>query len=380
MNGGKAMNRFLKAIGCSAAAAAVLLGVCACAVKDTAEEIHVTVDGENVEFDLQKPVIRNGRPLVPLRNVLEKMGAYVRWNEEGQSVYVYREGEYASLKIGTRTMYAGGYEKSLDAAPEIMNGRTMLPIRAVAEALGAAVDWDNAGKTVVITDTFGDYRIGYNYVEDTVKSADGKTELISTLVSYPTLISEGEDSYAAEVSAKLKAEAEELMADMLQGKTESAQEWYDSGKTDPDVAPFVPYEFSVNFDVRKNSDGLLSVEFISSGYLGGVHPTSTVTAKSYDMKNKKELLRCDVFEGTDEEINEQLRLAFEAEIDSEPEEYFEDAKMLLAENIGQLGFWLDEDGVVVYADTYILAPYASSLRTCTIGYENTKLMKSENSN
>ncbi len=374
------MNRFLKAIGCSAAAAAVLLGACTCAAEDAAEKIHVTVNGENVEFDLQEPVIRNGRTLVPLRNVLEKMGAYVRWNEEGQSIYVYREGEYASLAVGSSTMYAEDGEKTLDAAPEIMNGRTMLPIRAVAEALGATVDWDDAGKTVVITDTFGDYRIGYNYVEDTVKSADGKTDLISTLVSYPTLISESEDSYAAEVSAKLKAEAEGLMAYMLQGNLESAQEWYDSEKTDPDAAPFVPYEFSVNFDIRKNSDGLLSVEFISSYYLGGAHPNSTVTAKSYDMKNKKELLRSDVFEGTDGEINEQLRLAFEAEIDSKPEEYFADAKKVLAENIGQLGFWLDEDGVVIYADTYILASYAAGLRTCTIGYENTKLMKSENSN
>lgn len=378
------MNRFLKAIGCSAAAAAVLLGVCACAaedtVEDTAEEIHVTVDGENVEFDLQKPVIKNGRTLVPLRNVLEKMGAHVKWNEDTQSIYVYREGEYAALEIGSSTMYAGGYEKTLDAAPEIMNGRTVLPIRAVAETLGAAVDWDDAGKTVVITDTFGDYRIGYNYAEDTVKSADGKTDLISTLVSYPTLISEGEDSYAAEVSAKLKAEAEGLMAYMLRGNLESAQEWYDSEKTDPDAAPFVPYEFSVNFDIRKNSDGLLSVEFISSYYLGGAHPNSIVTAKSYDMKNKKELVLRDVFEGTDEEINEQLRLAFEAEIDSKPEEYFADAKKVLSENIGQLGFWLDEDGVVIYADTYILASYAAGLRTCTIGYENTKLMKSENSN
>ena len=70
------MNGFLKTIGCSAAAAAMLLGVCACAADDAAEEIHVTVNGENVEFDLQKPVIKNDRTLVPLRNVLEKMYMY----------------------------------------------------------------------------------------------------------------------------------------------------------------------------------------------------------------------------------------------------------------------------------------------------------------
>ena len=373
------MNGFLKTIGCSAAAAAMLLGVCACAADDAAEEIHVTVNGENVEFDLQKPVIKNDRTLVPLRNVLEKMGAYVKWIEDSQSIYVYREGEYASLTVGSDTMYADG-EKTLEAAPEIMNGRTMLPIRAVAEALGAAVDWDGESKTVVITDTFGDYRIGYNYVEGTIKSADGGADLISTLVSYPTLISDGEDSYAAEVTAELKSEAEGLMAYMLEENRESAQEWYESSKTDADAALFIPYEFSVNFDVRKNGDGLLSVEVISSSYTGGAHPNSAVTAKSYDMKNKKELVRSDVFEGTDEEINEQIRLAFEAEIDSEPEAYFEDAKKTLSESVGLLGFWLDEDGAVIYADTYLLAPYAAGLRTCTIGYENTKLMKSENSN
>lgn len=131
-------------------------------------DIQVTVNGENIAFD-QSPVVVDGRTLVPVRAVCEKLGADVYWYDAKQSILVIKNSLKLSmivdkplLTINTFENFADMLEKAkdpnykpneitLDVAPQIINGRTMLPIRAVCEALGAQVGWDSETSTVVIT-------------------------------------------------------------------------------------------------------------------------------------------------------------------------------------------------------------------------------------
>ncbi len=112
--------------------------------------VKVTVGGEKVRFDVL-PSITEGRTLVPLRAIFEALGASVSWNQETQTVTADKDGLQIVLTIGAGQFTVGGETKSLDVPAQIVDGRTLVPARAVAEAFGCNVDWDGVNSTVIIT-------------------------------------------------------------------------------------------------------------------------------------------------------------------------------------------------------------------------------------
>lgn len=112
-----------------------------------ANTIPVFVDGVQISFD-QQPIIRDDRTLVPLRGVFEALGATVYWNNDTRSVTAYKDDTTVELAIGSSTMYVNGQPKYLDVAGQIINDRTMVPLRAISEAFEAIVYWDNDTRTV----------------------------------------------------------------------------------------------------------------------------------------------------------------------------------------------------------------------------------------
>ncbi|MCD8237897.1 MAG: hypothetical protein LUC92_00970 [Clostridiales bacterium] len=119
-------------------------------------EIGVTVDGFDISFD-QPPVVINGRTLVPLRAIFEALGAEVEWDAETKSIMAERNNIAVLLYIDSTAMTYGeiggnAVTVQLDTAPTIINGRTLVPARAVAEAFGCSVSWDSVTKTVIIND------------------------------------------------------------------------------------------------------------------------------------------------------------------------------------------------------------------------------------
>lgn len=112
-------------------------------------EINVLLNGEKVEFD-QSPIIQNGRTLVPIRAVVEKMGGSVEWEELTRTTVLKFGANTVELKIDSTVAYLNEQKKMLDAAPQIINGRTLMPIRFVAESFGFYVDWNVASQSVII--------------------------------------------------------------------------------------------------------------------------------------------------------------------------------------------------------------------------------------
>ncbi len=113
--------------------------------------ITVTVNGKPIDFD-QSPTIMDGRTLVPIRAIFEILGATVDWNGETQTVTSKKESTSITLTIDSKTMYKNGKAVMLDVPAQLIGNRTLVPARAVAEAFGCNVDWDNDTKTVIITD------------------------------------------------------------------------------------------------------------------------------------------------------------------------------------------------------------------------------------
>ena len=128
-----------------------------------ASDIAVKVDGRTVAFrEEPKPTIINDRTYVPIRRVLEYMGAKVDWNGENRTVRVtsYNNVIIVDLTIDstdidvytfTSVLHADKKTIQSDVAPIILNDRTMLPIRVIAEALGADVEYDESGIAEITT-------------------------------------------------------------------------------------------------------------------------------------------------------------------------------------------------------------------------------------
>ncbi len=115
-----------------------------------AQSIRVVIDGSPVFFD-QPPAAIGGRVLVPLRGVFERLGAFVQWDPQSNTVTAVRGDTQVVLVIGSRQATVNGRAVLLDVPALIVGGRTLVPLRFVSEAMGARVDWDAATRSVFIT-------------------------------------------------------------------------------------------------------------------------------------------------------------------------------------------------------------------------------------
>jgi hypothetical protein len=119
-----------------------------------AGEIIINIDSTKVDFndELGFPFIdENNRTQVPFRATLEKYGAQVDWDNENRVALATKDEIIVEVPIDGNYILKNGEEIPVDTAARIVNGRTYLPIRAVIEAFGSGVEWDDALNTVVIT-------------------------------------------------------------------------------------------------------------------------------------------------------------------------------------------------------------------------------------
>lgn len=119
-------------------------------------EIQITVNSKPLVTDVP-PEITDGRTMVPMRAVFEALGADVNWIGEEQMIIATSGTKIIVLKIGASILnYCDVSTQenkniTLDVVPVIKDGRTLIPLRAVSEALGATVDWNGETRAITIT-------------------------------------------------------------------------------------------------------------------------------------------------------------------------------------------------------------------------------------
>lgn len=95
------------------------------------------------------PFTENGRTLVPVRFIAENFGATVGWDDATQAVTVNLDGNNIALQIGSNQMVVNGAAQTLDVPAQTYNSRTLIPLRALVEALGKSVFWDDRGLIII---------------------------------------------------------------------------------------------------------------------------------------------------------------------------------------------------------------------------------------
>ena len=112
--------------------------------------VTVHLDGEKIGFD-QTPVIENGRTLVPLRAIFESLGASVIWDGETQTVIAQKGDTIVALVVGSTSAFVNEEPVTLDVPAKIINGRTLVPVRFIADCFGVETNWDGELRKVELT-------------------------------------------------------------------------------------------------------------------------------------------------------------------------------------------------------------------------------------
>ena len=119
-------------------------------IKLTIGNAEIITNGEAKALDVPAQII-DSRTMVPLRAIFEALGASVEWDDATKTVTSVKGDTTVKLTIGNAAITVNGADKALDVPAQIVDSRTLVPVRAIAESFGCDVAWDDATKTVTIT-------------------------------------------------------------------------------------------------------------------------------------------------------------------------------------------------------------------------------------
>lgn len=146
----------LKALLCAALSAAMLVGA---GIAAHAEEdvVSVMLNNEKVEFD-QNPIILDGTTLVPIRAVFEKAGAVVTWDQDAKTATLTKDNYTVKITLGDSVLYKNGEAVPLSVSALMYNDRILIPVRAIGEAMDFKITWDGFHSTVHVATDGTNYR------------------------------------------------------------------------------------------------------------------------------------------------------------------------------------------------------------------------------
>lgn len=305
--------------------------------------VSVKFNNETMVFDVN-PIIENGRTLVPFRAIFEALGCSVFYmeNDGVQTVKAKKADDTLVLTIGESAMTYNDAEIALDVAPKIINGRTLVPLRAVSETFDADVDWDNDTRTALVSSMKGDYKISSKTFSKDLVAPDGKV-IMNLVATYPVVDNPENDEFITLINdMNLEFASGFLFADEeLEGNALALYEKND--------ASLFPMELSTTFTIDTNKNGFLSI----------THHTCTSMIEKvknnkesivWDMKNKKQLDLPDIIIGEDEEnIKQTVYDAFVAYYEENFADVF-DAKTAekLGSELGNVRFYLTDNSLMLY--------------------------------
>lgn len=320
--------------------------------------ITVFVDNVEVNFD-QPPIIKDDRTLVPMRRIFEALDAQVFWDEPSQSVTAVHGTDVILFHIGEAGLYKNGQlVYTMPVPAQIINDRTLVPLRAVAESLGCEVGWDGIDYIVDITSAgyTGSGTQPPSYIgQDTplsggfsaaVKAPDGTVVLNVELKCDEVTVGKG----AATINGDMANETFGQGQGFLQAYADKALAEYAAKPSG-----FRPYYYMGTYYLTREQDGYASFLASVTSYDGGAEEV-TYFSHTYDLSTGKELNLSDLVSDSQEDLEYLWEVSFGALIDADPGAFYSNAKSRLAKNLDKVDFYLTEDGIAFYLSPDTIAP------------------------
>ncbi|MDO4531321.1 MAG: stalk domain-containing protein [Bacillota bacterium] len=326
--------------------------------------ITVYVDGIQLHFD-QPPIIKDDRTLVPMRKIFEALEAEVIWDEPSQSVTAIRGDDVILLRIGRAELYKNGaVAYTMPVPAQIVNDRTLVPLRAVAESLGAEVTWDGVNYVIQI---FGESKApsdsgqtepqagGYSAV---VRAPDGNAVLLVQIECEE--VEDGKGKTA--INDDMAEEVFRIGQDFMQEHQASALAQYGAAPNE-----FQPYLCAGSYALTREEEYASFFGTVTT-YAGGGEEVS-FDSRTYDLSVGKEIDLKHLVSDSQSELETLWEASFGAMIDAEPDAFYKDAKSRLQKAMDEVGFYLTREGIAFYLAPGILAPEESGVISFEIDYQ-----------
>jgi len=327
------------------------------------------------------PVIRNNRTLVPLRFLAESLQADVQWNGKTQTATITTASKNITISIGSPTMDVNGQAVPLDAPAAILQGRTMVPLRAIAEALDKEVfysdgliiisdspvskagsvagvapsDRSNLSELAELVDSAAGQATstGFSYVLDdqSYRDVEGKTLLQQY---FQRVVLDGASENAPSINALIQQASAAFL--------ENADEQRQFAQDNPPSGEY-PYQNYADAIVTRNDADILSIQVTMRWFMGGVANTN-IYGLNYNRHTGQKLALADVFSVSAQEAEAYLKqqtLQYMADHPDEPwwnEEGDSAADTVNAYTLDSFLFYLQDNQVYLCYSTYELGPGA----------------------
>ena len=272
-----------------------------------ADAVTVKLNGSQMEFDVN-PVIENSRTLVPFRKIFEALDCAVSYTKENgaQVVTANRGNQWITLEIGKNEITVDGETKKLDVAPKIVNGRTLVPLRAISEGLDCTVDWSADTKTVDIQKKQGQYAVTSAHISKNITDDKGNI-LITVAFEYPVIENKDNNAFITAVNEQYKKDAEAAISEAeAEFKDSAAAVLASEGKN------YHPMVFTRSFEVSLNQDNLLSITQLDYANTYGAHPNTLKSSKTFNLAENKALTLSEVLGKNAADTDSYVKEKFDA--------------------------------------------------------------------
>ena len=348
-----------------------------CATALAHPPITVSVNGQQLSFD-QPPILQDDRTLVPMRGIFQALGASVSWDEPSQTVTATSGSDVILFRVGEAGLYKNGnLVYTMPVPAQIVNDRLLVPLRAVAESMGASVGWDEASYAVTIVSggampieptvptepTAPDEAvqdapaIGGFFAE--VKAADGTVVLTAKLDCDTLSGSAGAES----INLALATETFALGQSFVTSYKDAALAAYAA-----QGEGFLPYYYISNYELTRAADGYASFFASATIYHGG-NEERDYRAATYDLSSGKAQSLRDLLSDSTEDLQRLYTAGFGAMIAEQPKGFYADADKRLAEHLDEVGFYLTAEGIVFFLPPGVIAPADAGVVAFTVEYE-----------
>lgn len=170
------------------------------------EKVYLHINSEKVENLPMEPIILNNYTLVPAREVFERIGASVLWNEHKEEVKIIYNDMNVLIKINDKNAFVNNKLFKMPIDAKIINGKTMIPVRFVSEAIGFLVEWNNITRVINISEIILDKIVN---IESTTESTNNITtfhENNKNLISIEKITMPDSDQKTFSISANKQIE------------------------------------------------------------------------------------------------------------------------------------------------------------------------------
>lgn len=317
--------------------------------------VTVYVDGEKLNFD-QLPIIENDRTLVPMRKIFEALDAEVFWDEPNQSVTAVQGEDVILFRIGETGLYKNNQLiYTMPVSARIVNDRTLVPLRAVAESLGAEVGWDGVHYVVDIhsaenpserpEENEQDIPQKGGYAKE-VRAKDGTVVLNVDLRCDEVTAGAG----AAAINDAMAKETYGQGQAFLQAYSEKALREYAKNPKD-----FRAYYYMGTYGLTRETNGYVSFLVSVSSY-DGTQEGVKYFSHTYRLNSGKECALSDLVSDSREDIEYLWQISFEALIQADSDAFYSDAESRLKKNLDKVDFYLTKNGIAFYLSPGVIAP------------------------